>query len=259
MFAFEYKFFPKRGISPESFLERFWPFVGALGKGGQTTNEDSTIYGSSPVCYICICPEKDSLNPKHHHIYAKKYYQQILRMSACKPQVLLLGEIADSSRACECKNHAFFVLFTHLFDQSSPVACGKCRRPVPLYKFPAFENGAYNLILTWQEIYRDCDSLFMLSRVCEKFGYKQISELKSGLTKLGREICATLEKKMRIPVYYYLHRYYGVSEKSELKRCCPGCKGKWHLKEPVGIYDFCCKKCRLFSVIAPDLQKPSWK
>jgi predicted nucleic acid-binding Zn ribbon protein len=91
----------------------------------------------------------------------------------------------------------------------------------------------------------------MLSRVGEKFGYNQMAELKSDLTKLGREICAVLEKKTDVPVYYYLHRYYGVSAKAESKRRCPDCKGEWLLKEPIGIYDFCCKKCRLFSVKAP--------
>ena len=251
MFACEYKFFPKKGISPESFLEGFWPFVGALGKGGQTTNEDSTIYGSFPICYICICPEKDSLNPKHHHVHAKKYYQKILRMSARKPQVLLLGEIAESPRACECKKQNSLVLFTHLFDQSSPITCGKCRKPIPLYKLPVFENDAYDLVLTWQEIYRNCDSLFMLSWTGEKFGYKQMAELKSDLTKFGREICAALEKKTGIPVYYYLHRYYGTSPNAELKKRCPGCGSQW-IQQESKAFELRCDKCQLLSTPAQD-------
>ena len=254
MFACEYKFFPKKGISSESFLKELWPFIGALGKGGQTTNEDNVIYDSSPLRYVCICPEKDSLNSKYHHIYTKKYYQKILRISARKPRVLLLGEIVESSRPCECKRHESFVLFTHIFDQSSPVACGKCRRPVPLYKLPILENGAYDLVLTWQEIYRNCDSLFMLSRTGEKFGYKQMAELKSDLTKFGREICAALEKKTGVPVYYYLHRYYGISPKAELKMCCPGCGGQW-IRQESKTFELRCDKCQLFSNPAQDFIK----
>lgn len=259
MFACEYKFFPKKKITSKVFLNDFWPFVGTLSKGGQTVNEDYVVHGFAPLRYLCICPEKNSLNPKHHHAYAQKYYQAILKLSVRKPQILLRGEIAESPRACGCKTPTSFVLFTHLYDQSSPVACGKCRRPVPLYKLPIFENGAYDLILVWQKIYRNCDSLFMLSRTGEKFGYTQISEMKSGLTKLGRGICAALETKTKLPVYYYLHRYYGMSQAAETKRRCPNCDGKWNLKKPVGIFEFCCEKCRLLSTQAADFQNPDRK
>jgi len=252
MFACEYSFFPKQGGEREIFLQDFWPFVGALGKGGQTVNEDCIIQVRSTIHYICICPEKDSLNTRHHTSYAAKAYKKLLKISARKPHIKITGEVLETPRACQCKRRPFLYLFTHFLDRSSPAVCGKCRQPVPLYRLPRFENGAYDDILGWQEIYRNCDSLFMESCAGEMFGYRQMSDLNSELTILGRKLCTFLERKTGVPVFYHLHRYYGKSSRTELKRRCPGCNGQWLLNKPMGLFDFCCKKCRLFSVIAPD-------
>jgi len=94
----------------------------------------------------------------------------------------------------------------------------------------------------------------MLSRAGEKFGYKQISELKSELTKLGRELCWALEKQTGVKVFYYLHRYYGTSPKNEPQRRCPGCGKQW-LEQDSEVFKLICDKCRLISTVAQDFQK----
>ena len=254
MYACEYTFFLKKGITKENFLQDFWSFIGALHKSGQTVNEDTIIQSRSPVRYICICPEEDSLNPRHHTLYAKRAYRKLLDSSSRKPQFRVLGEIVETSRACRCKNRAFLVFFTRWLDHSSPVVCGKCGQPVPLYRLPRLEHGDYSGYLAWQETYRDCDSLFMLSGVGESFGYKQLSELKSELTKLGRELRALLQKKTGVPVFYYLHRYYGISQKAEAKRRCPGCGYMWK-KQESDFFCLRCDRCQLISTVAQDFRK----
>ena len=253
MFACKYSFFPKQGIEREIFLQDFWPFVGALSKGGQTVNEDYIIQGRSTIHYTCICPEKDSLDARHHTFYAAKAYKKLLKVSVREPQIKKTGEILETPQACQCKQRLFFYLFTHFLDRSSPVVCGKCRQPVPLYRLPRFENGAYDDILSWQEIYRNCDSLFMESGAGEMFGYRQMSDLNSNLTILGRELCASLEKRTGVPVFYYLHRYYGASQKAEAKRRCPGCGSKW-VEQESNVFGLRCDKCKLFSTVALEFQ-----
>jgi len=254
MFACEYKFFPRKGISSEGFLQDFWSFVGALVRGGQTMNEDSIIQSGSLIRYVCICPEKDSLNVRNHSTYAQKSYKKLLKASARKPQIKMLGKIVEGPLACKCRVRPFLVLFTNFLDHSSPIICGKCRQPVPLYHLPRLESGNYRDYLAWQENYRSCDSLFMLSGVGEKFGYDQISELKSELTKFGRTIGASLEKKAGVPVYYYLHRYYGTSPKAESKKRCPGCGSRWAEQESK-TFQMRCDKCKLLSTPAQDFLK----
>jgi predicted nucleic acid-binding Zn ribbon protein len=89
----------------------------------------------------------------------------------------------------------------------------------------------------------------MASRAGEKFGYKQISELNSELTKFGRELCATLEKQTSTKVFYYLHRYRETLLRSKSRRTCPGCGNKWILQES-NLFRFRCDKCRLISTDA---------
>ena len=254
MYACEYHFFPNRDQSEEEFIQKIWSLVGALRQNGQTLNEDFLIFPGSPVRYLCLCPEKDSLAGRFHNKWVRRDLRAINQCSRRAPKHLVLSEVAEMPRACGCKRRPFVCLFTHFLDSSSPVVCGGCNRPIPLYRLPASKEYRRNDFLRWQEIYQDCDSLFMMSGAGEKFGYDQLSQFKSSLTKQGRELCSKLEHRLKIPVYYYLHRYHGSSSEGERKRRCPGCGGRWLLDPPLGRYDFRCEKCRLISVVAVDFQ-----
>lgn len=53
------------------------------------------------------------------------------------------------------------------------------------------------------------------------------------------------------PVYYYLYRHAGASERAERVRRCPSCGGDWLLAAPLhAIFDFRCDRCRLLSNVA---------
>jgi predicted nucleic acid-binding Zn ribbon protein len=84
------------------------------------------------------------------------------------------------------------------------------------------------------------------------WAYRQMSRLDSGLTEDGRELCAELEAKLRVPVFYYLYKYSGRSHEMERKRLCPGCGKPWLMPEPHAFFAFQCKRCRLLSSKAVD-------
>ena len=108
----------------------------------------------------------------------------------------------------------------------------------------------------WHHRYRVLDQLWTASDVGERFAYRQLSELQSDLSKLGRLVCRNVEKTAGIPTYYYLYRWYGRSVASEHRRSCPGCGRKWFADESQRLswfFGFRCDRCRLVSNIASDV------
>jgi len=139
-----------------------------------------------------------------------------------------------------------------MFDDSSPLACGDCRQPVPFYRLHRLDLSTREALLWWQSNYQACDRLFMSSGFGEMWAYRQMSRIDSGLSKDGRELSASVEAKLHIQVFYYLHKYWGRSQAMECKRRCPGCSKPWLLPKPQGLFDFRCEACRLLSSKAVD-------
>ncbi len=78
-----------------------------------------------------------------------------------------------------------------------------------------------------------------------------MSNLKSGLTKSGLEICNGIQNLTKKPCFYYLYHPNGRSLKKERERKCPSCNGEWLLEKQLhNLFDFKCDKCHLLSHIA---------
>ena len=70
-----------------------------------------------------------------------------------------------------------------------------------------------------------------------------------------QELAKQLEAKVGVPVYYYLMKHYGVSDKRDRQRRCPSCRGRWLLPESLHRFlDFRCERCRLVSNVAFDVR-----
>ena len=99
------------------------------------------------------------------------------------------------------------------------------------------------------------DWLFFGTGPGERFAHEQLSRLESELSTDGRELARKLEKKVRVPVFYYLSKHFGRSDRAERKRKCPSCGKAWLRKEPLHrIFDFQCRRCRLLSNVAFDVR-----
>jgi len=202
------------------------------------------------LIYVML-PKKDSMEPVFHKKYVQRSIQALASAGLASPVVKIIGEDPYSASADNCKQRRSFILFTNYVSVESPLRCGDCFSPVPLYEIPATNDEDYCNVISWQSDYQSCDTLQMNCSTGERFGTSQISRLDSSLSKRGVEICAAIEKSTGVPTYYYLYRSNGRSSHQEQKRSCPSCGKSWLLdKQLHDRFDFLCETCRLLSNIA---------
>ncbi len=226
--------------------------LAALLKNGQLLNGDFLIAHRNKdyIAFVSL-PDKDSLDNKYDSQWVRDNYATLEAGGFARPVIHLLGSALGTDAVCVCSRRNFFILFTTFLSMESPLRCGNCFGTVPLYTIPKKPNEDYNDILGWQSDYQSCDTLQMHCTTGERFGLREMSGFASSLSKQGRAVCIEIEKKTGKPAYYYLHRYNGISEKTERQRKCPSCKSDWLLKKPLHkIFDFRCNQCRLLSNIA---------
>lgn len=257
MFDVEITFTAKRRGAVEKLIKAVWVYACALYRNGQIADDYSLSRRRDTIRLLCLVPEKCALELRFHDARGKKGLRSINELMARQPVKRVTGEAVETPSVCRCRRRSSIHLFTHMFDDSSPLACGVCHQPIPFYRLRQLDLSTRESLLRWQDDYQACDQLFMHSGFGEMWGYGQMSRLQSGLTKDGRQLCAELEAKLGVPVFYYLHRYWGRNEASERRRRCPGCKGTWLLPKSQGCFDFRCGKCRLLSCLATDCSSPA--
>jgi predicted nucleic acid-binding Zn ribbon protein len=173
-----------------------------------------------------------------------------------RPKVTPLGSDPESHPPCTCRQRGSLILFTTFLDDESPVRCGACFGPIPLYRLPGTtETGNHQQLLWWQDTYQALDWLFIGTGAGERFAHGQLARHDSELSKEGRALARKLEKQTRLPVYYYLSKHVGRSDRAERRRKCPSCGKPWLRPEPLHrIFDFACRRCRLMSNVAFDVR-----
>lgn len=151
---------------------------------------------------------------------------------------------------CACDHRESYILFTTYSNESSPIDCGICGRPVPIYQIKELTDKDRTDIESWEGDYVSCDSLNMGCNVGEKWAIKQMSDAKSQLSQFGRDICNRISKTTGVPTYYYLFNYRNISALRDKSRKCPSCNGEWFQgKKWLDFYDFKCEKCQLVSTL----------
>jgi len=251
MFDAEVTFAPKTSAQVSRLAELVWNFARSLLSNGQIADDYSVSVKRTIVRLLCVVPEKHSLETRFHDKFARKALRQAADLIKDNPKTVITGVADQTPGACNCQTHTSLHLFTHCFDDGSPLACGDCRQPVPLYRFPGLERELRDAALRWQWAYQACDNLWIHSGFGENWSYRQLSALDSGLNKDGLDLREGLEAALQLPVFYYLMRYRGRGAAAERKRPCPKCGGSWLLPESKGGFDFRCEPCRLLSSFAP--------
>jgi predicted nucleic acid-binding Zn ribbon protein len=241
---------------PSVVLDRTYSLTAAWVKNGQMYGHTHSpvLTGRDGIRWHVLLPERTSLSKKWNNRYAVKAAEELAKVGAGAHEVRILGREASLPSVCRCRKPGRYYLFTTFLDITSPLNCGDCQRPVPLYRIPTISGDEHFDILQWQDNYRACDALWIGSGVGERFNGRQLSEPESDLSKSGRRICAAIEEKTATPTHYYLLRHSGRSSKAELERKCPVCAGEWRLEEKWGLFDFRCDGCRLMSNIAFDVR-----
>lgn len=246
MFTNEYRFYPKQ--YDEVFLEEFiddigW-FLSSLYKCGLIlSNGQNTVNFQTHLACRVITPEKVSLNMDNFNKYSHKHFSVLFEKSSKPPEVDYIGENCDAEDSCTCENTSHYILFTELTSNVSPILCGDCMAPVPLYRFPKTSgDDEYTDILSWQSIYQACDSQY-INGIGERHGYKMMNDPKSPLSTEALRICKFLEERTGKPFYYFLFKYY-----SKNKQTCPICGGNWANPDLNKVnYEYVCHPCRLVS------------
>lgn len=239
-------------IGVERQSDAIWSFLAAFLRDGRFLDENFAIFQTENTLRTFVSvPAKDAFENFLDNEYISNSLQKLNGIGLAQPIYKILGMETESSESCGCENPTAYILFTDFLSIQSPVKCFDCGFPFPLYHFPRTSSGDFYQILKWQFDYKSCDSLQMSSGFGEHFGIRQMSNLKSGLTKSGLEICNGIQSLTKKPCYYYLYHPNGRSLKKERERKCPLCNGEWLLEKPLhNMFDFKCDKCHLLSNIA---------
>jgi predicted nucleic acid-binding Zn ribbon protein len=241
----------------EEILDKVRGYLAALLHNGQIVGDHPPIAKvSGGYQATASLPETDALADRFASKWVRQRVRELAAVGVGQPKVTRLGTEPESHSACKCRTRPFLIVFTTFLHSASPFRCGACFEPVPLYKLPVVNDaGSRGDVVWWQDTYQAMDWLFIGSGPGERFAHDQLSSYKSELSTDGRELARTLEKEVRVPVYYYLSKYFGRSDRAERKRRCPSCGKAWLRREPLHrIFDFQCRRCRLLSNIAFDVR-----
>lgn len=247
--------FPCGAADREELVEAASSLLSAWHCNGQISSSAWPMAeGDSELHAHVLIADRDALEARFASRYGRERLGKITELAGSPPRIAVLGRDPESLDACSCPERPSCILFTTYSSLESPVRCGACFLPVPLYLLPHLQSEEHSGILSWASNYRACDTLQMGCRVGERFGEQQMLRLGSALSKQGLEICRSLEEKTGRKVYYHLHRSRGRTAGTERRRKCPGCGGDWLLEEPWHrLFDFRCDACALLSNVAYSL------
>lgn len=236
------------GLYSEDLADRMYTLVGNLRRSGQLAGPVHVVFTGRELEVHSCCLERSALDMQNANQQVHQARDDVTAYTGAGIAYEITGcRSAEEPRICGCKS-SFLILFTNFVSESSPLRCGDCFAPLPLYRFPYNEECNFHEILGWEKNYQACDRLQIGSEVGVRFGLRELSDVKSALSAQGRALCDAMSKSLKIPVFYYLYNHRKISKKKDQARKCPGCGGKWLLQEPRHvIFAFKCDKCRLLS------------
>ena len=228
-------------------------YLASLLKHGQIYGEYLYDWiGGTLTAYVHL-PRPDALDERHHSEWSLDSLKKVENLFGHAPTAKVLSDNVPK-RFPKWNRSSSFYLFTHAFDDTSPVCCGDSGKPVPLYLLPLTQQTIEDLYF-WSRSYHNHDNLWLGSGALEIPAYKQLADPQSELSLNGRELCTEIETATGKPTFYFMNRYWG-REEGEENRLCPGCGSKWRSKEktsrgnPFHQFAFRCKRCRLVSHLA---------
>jgi len=195
-----------------------------------------------------IIPEKKALAPENNNAWVNRNIGELAQVGLAKPLYRIPANL-EHDQTCQCKRPREFVLYADYSYMHSPLRCLRCFGPIPLYRIPVTEYGAYVDILSWSSDFESCHRLYMNDVGVDRFATRQMNSIDAALTKYGLDICRRITESTGKKTYYFLRKHGGRSMARERERRCPSCGGEWLLKKRLHIFDFKCTQCSLLSWI----------
>lgn len=234
----------------DDLAEHLHMFLGALRMNGQICGREFPIVQTATwLEAFVLVPEINALDVAHDNEYTQKHRQKIITLSKQQYNVNVLGSDPLSLDVCMCDS-SMYILYTNYLSLESPLRCGDCFSPVPLYRIPPTINGEYHDIITWQSDYQSCDHLQMNCSVAVRHAIHELSQIDSDLSMNGLEVCRNVYKSTNKPTYYYLMRVKDVDDidYQDTRHTCPSCDKDWRIDfEWHDMFAYKCNHCLLLS------------
>ena len=225
-------------------------YLAALLKNGQIYGEYLVAWSNDNLVVYTHIARPDALDERYHSEWSKAQLDLVLEAFGQPVNCEVIDDAAPK-RFRSWKQSTSLYLFTHAFDNVSPVCCGDTGFSIPLYLLPVTQKTREELYF-WAGSYKAHDKIWLDSGALEIPAYKQLADPESNLSVTGRGLCAEIERLTKTPTFYYVHRYWGRND-GEAIRPCPICGSKWHSSESPEErqafykFHFRCEHCRLVS------------
>lgn len=174
------------------------------------------------------------------------------REYAHRPNLLKEDDDFGRSPMLGVDHETFIFLTTNSLDSAPPIRAGSDGRALGAYRL-GLPFGILQDLLEWRKAYCALDHIWIASGPLEGPAYEQLSSPSSALTDQGRACCVEIENATGLATYYFLYRYYSVSETGLASRC-PSCGAGWaHTNPGAGplsnhiVFDYRCDPCRLIA------------
>lgn len=201
-------------VSPSMIIE----YLESLYANGQIHENYFVVYSDGIEVAYVNCPETKSLILKNNSKTTKSALRQLKKYYEVKHNVIGLN-LTCGGRYCECKEPSFYILQGDMDDDSSPIICGDCGMPVPLYKLPCMdEETGFASLFAWHKAYVTATDMLNANMPLTSQFEKELCNPKSDIAEWGREYCSELEECLQKPVYYNLY-----NPKGKKVRKCPSC------------------------------------
>jgi predicted nucleic acid-binding Zn ribbon protein len=228
-------------------------YLSALCWNGQVCWESMLAWSNAQLTGYTRVPRPDSFAKRHHSQWGVSALNKLIEAFGHDPVWKIIDDEVPGQFP-SWRSSSSLYLFTHAFNDASPVCCGDSGEPIPVYLLPVADQDRQDLY-SWAGMYKHLDNVWLDSGALEIPAYKQLADPTSDLSVTGRELCARIEKEAQKPTFYYLTRYWGRYD-GEAARPCPLCGGEWRVSDqnedvaPFHKFHFRCDSCRLVSKIA---------
>ena len=223
-------------------------YLGALHHAGQLCGDTIRTWIDSDFVVTAMMAGLGAEKKGSHSSWGLKHLKAVREKFGREP-IWMIHDDETPKRNVTWKGAGELVLFTHAFDDDSPVCRTDIDEQVPVFLLPVSDEVKEDLG-RWQDLYVLHDRMWLASRALEMGAYRELAKPDSELSMYGRDLCKAVEKATKVPTYYFLMRYYSYLTK-EFERQCPGCGGKWRTKAPEENrhrdWHFRCERCRLVS------------